>query len=200
MKRLLSSIRLGRPHPRDLRRWLLGGAVLVLVWAGVGSTVQAARDRIPQAADVTAEARQVSVLPVDAAARAERIEALIGLLQRLSLDDRLDPELIDAVEAAVAEMTPDEQLGFVRGLMPPGLEPMLRAFQAMDEAQRRRAIDRMEREFRRSEWLAEDADPEMFTELVETATRGFLDADNPEAQLDLLPTMQKILRAMQNPG
>lgn len=176
---------------------MVGGLALMLVWVGVGVTVQTARARAPQADGVVAQAKQVTALPADDAVRAERLRALVERVQRLSLDDRLDPDLVAAIESAVAQMTPTEQRSFVRDLLPPGLEPMARAFQVMDEDQKRQVLSRLRQEFKHAGWLPADTDRDTFNELVETTTQAFLNTDDPEEQLDLLPTMQRMLRVMQ---
>lgn len=168
----------------------------MLVWIAVGVTVQAARAKAPQSAVVVAEAKRVNALPADPEVRAAQLRALVTRVQRLSLDERLDPELIDAIESAVAEMTPQEQRSFVRDLLPPGLEQMIQAFQRMDEEQKRLATDRLRREFKHNGWLPADTSRQAFADLIESSTRAFIDTDDPAAQLDMLPMMQQILRAM----
>ena len=170
---------------------------MAVVWLGVGVTVGMAKAWTPEPQAVAAEAQRVQALPADAAERAEAIAALVGQLQRLTLDDRLDPELIEAVESAVAEMTPEEQRAFVRDVMPPGLEPMVRAFEAMDHERQRQVLVRVRQEFKHAGWLSPDTDRDTFNELVRTTTQTFLNSDDPEEQLDLLPTMQQMLRVMQ---
>ncbi len=171
---------------------------LTAVWVGVGFTVQAARATAPESAKVVEEAQRVTALPADAQERAAQLQSLVQRVQRLSLDDRLAPELIDAIESAVAEMTPQEQRAFVRDLMPPGLEQMARAFAAMNDEQKRLATDRLRREFKHNGWLAADTDRQTFSALIDTSLSAFLETDDPEAQLDLLPMMQQILKAMRS--
>ncbi|MEO0514466.1 MAG: hypothetical protein AAF086_04130 [Planctomycetota bacterium] len=185
-------------HARDLRRGLAGLLALSVVWVGVGLTVQAARAKAPQTAEVVQKAKRVTALPADPQERAAQLQSLVQRVQRLSLDDRLDPELIDAVESAVAEMTPEEQRGFVRDLLPPGLDQMARAFAAMDDEQKRLATDRLRREFKHNGWLPADTDRQTFSALIDTSMSAFLETDDPEAQLDLLPMMQQILQAMRS--
>ncbi|MBB6428538.1 hypothetical protein [Algisphaera agarilytica] len=189
--------RLRKISPRDWRRWLTGLGVLIVVWAGVGLTVGVAKAKKPTSGKVAVEAQKAAEIPGDRGWRAPQLERLAERIQQLSLDDRLDPQLIEAIEASFASMTPAEQRAFVRDIMPPGLEPMIQAFREMDDTQKRLAIDRLRREFKHAGWIAEDTDRSTFSAWVESSVSAFSETEDPEAQLDLLPVMQQVLRAMQ---
>ncbi|MEM9418336.1 MAG: hypothetical protein AAGA25_04670 [Planctomycetota bacterium] len=186
-----------RISPRDWRRWSVGFAVLVAVWVGVGLTIGVAKANKPTSAKVVVEAQDATELPDDQAGRVSQIERLAERIQQLSLDERLDPQLIEAIEQSFASMTPGEQQAFVLNIMPPGLEPMINAFHAMDDTQKRLAVDRLRRAFKHAGWIPEDTDRATFRTWVESSMSAFSETQDPEVQLDLLPVMQQVLHAMQ---
>ncbi|MEM1027962.1 MAG: hypothetical protein AAGJ38_07740, partial [Planctomycetota bacterium] len=164
LRRLGSFIPIPRQvHPRDGRRWSAGALALGVVWLGVAVTLQAAKAKQADPAVVVEAAKAVG-LPENQEDRAAAIERLSQRMQRLSLTERVEPELVVAVEGAFQTMTPAEQHAFIRDVMPPGLEMMVQAFQAMDETERRLVIDRLRREFKHAGWIDADTDRASFNE------------------------------------
>lgn len=165
----------------------------------VGLTVRIARANAPRPAAVAAEARQVAAIIDRATAedRAARIAALAQRVRGLSPDDRLDPRLETELAAVVARMTPAERRDFVQRVLPMGIEPMIRAYAAMDDDTRDRVTDRLFRHFNESRWLGEGVDREAFGVMVESAVAQFQAADDPQQKLEDWSTLQRMLQVMQ---
>lgn len=175
----------------------MAATVLAAVWSGVGLVVQAAGARDVRPANVLNVAESLAVDAADREGRTQQIERLAQAVQRLSLDERLRPDVNEALRSSLLAMTPQEQRTFVDGVLPMGLEPMVAAYRAMETDRKRLVSDRLHRKFTENGWLAEETSPEDFAALLDAQAAQFLEHDAPDARLELLPMMQQMLKVMQ---
>lgn len=184
---------------RHRRTWLKSLLAIALLWAVAGAAMAylASFEVTPQS--VVADLREQPLASIPADQRPDAVATLADRLNRLNVFERRDPALMAEVRGQFEQMTLDEQRTFIKQIMPPGVEPMIRAVLAMPPKQRKQLIDQATSELtnERTAAFREMLGDEGFDAFVVQWLTAFVNVDDPKMQFDMLPMIEQMMARLQ---
>ncbi|MEM6458528.1 MAG: hypothetical protein AAF710_03960 [Planctomycetota bacterium] len=178
------------------RRWTIAGLLLAAVWAGVAGVTAWARSAAPTPADAVAAA--AAVRGADDADRPRQVEALTRAVRRLTLSQRGEPAVAEALRGALGSMSAQQRLAFLDATLPMGLDEMAAAYLNLDDAGRARLSHWVYQELTDRGWRPESLSLRAFRRLFEGYAEAFARGDDTAAQLEALPAMARVLHVMRD--
>ena len=181
------------------RTWLKSFLAIALLWAVAGAAMAylASFEVTPQSVVAELRAQPLNALPADQ--RPDAVANLADRLNRLNVFERRDPTLMAEVRGQFEQMSPDEQRAFIKQIMPPGVEPMIRAVLAMPPKQRKQLIDQATSELanERTAAFREMLGDEGFDAFVVQWLTAFVNVDDPKMQFEMLPMIEQMMARLQ---
>ena len=184
------------------RVWLIAGALLAGVWCTVGMAILLVRAHTPTPEKTMAWVASQSLEGASAAERMQRIEELARQLNRLKLEDRTTVLFALLTSTLVSQITEAELARFLELILPPGIMPMLKAFDNFSPESRRRYLDRAVFELetgggRNRPPIRGKVPKEALERIARDGASAYLREAGPKAQLELQPFMEQIQNIVQ---
>jgi len=184
------------------RVWLIAAALLAGIWCTVGMAILFVRAHTPTPEKTIAWVASQPLEGKSAAERMQRIEELARQLNRLKLEDRATVLFALLTSDLYGQISDPELARFLELILPPGIIPMLKAFDNFSPESRRRYLDsaviELEASARRYNRpirgrLPQDA----LDRIVRDGATAYLREAGPKAQLELQPFMEQIQNIIQ---
>ncbi|MEM9881919.1 MAG: hypothetical protein AAF800_03245 [Planctomycetota bacterium] len=178
------------------RRWSIAGLVLLTVWVGVAGVAVWARAATPTPMDAVAAAE--AVRGANDSERESRVEALTRSLRRLTLRQRSEPEVAEALRGAVLAMNTAQQRAFLDATLPMGLDEMVEGYLALNNRGRGRVSEWVHSQLGERGWLPEGANLGTVRRLLDGSAEAFAAGDDPQERLEALLAMTRVLHVMRD--
>jgi hypothetical protein len=181
------------------RRYFIQAAVaLVLVWSAVAAASAVLNASIPSADKLLA---RLAEKPLERGSRAEVVEKVASDYVRLPFVQKRalrEPAAGGRFEAFLAQLTPEEKSRFVELALPRGFRDLLEGFGKMDVKERRRNLERSQRELLENlddspiRLMLEAAGPALIKQIADEGLGPFFEKLPPDAKLQLLPMIEQM--------
>ena len=166
----------------------------------MGATIVAAYQSRTTPADVVAFAERQDFSALSAKERRAIVDKLASRVNRLSFEQRRDPELQRSIRDMFEQMNEQERLRYVDRVLPKGIDQLFESINAMEPEERRALVDETLSDMRRdldratqSEIQARIEDP-AFKRVIDRGMKAYLSEASAETKLDLEP----LIHAMQS--
>jgi hypothetical protein len=184
------------------RVWLIVAALLAGVWCTVGMAILFVRAHTPTPEKTMAWVASRPLEGQSAAERMQRIEELARQLNRLKLEDRATVLFALLTSNLYDQMTQPELTRFGELILPPGILPMLKAFDNFSPESRRRYLDRAVSELetrgvRNHGPIRGKLPKDALERIARDGATAYLREAGPKAQLELQPFMEQIQNIVQ---
>ncbi len=203
--------RLGFMRTQRWRPLYLATAAVLLIWVVAVAGYRIARNARVTADKIKAYAETVDLKTLRPEERAEAIERLAAMLNKLDPEERRKARLERTAWDWFAQMTESEKEHFIDETMPTGFKQMITSFEQMPADQRRRAVDSAVRRLRSAQGRL-DAEqggsagtngPPVISEELQAkirtiGLRTFYSQSSPETKAELAPVLEELQQVMQS--
>lgn len=177
-----------------------GGLIaLVLIWVIAGVIVAAVRASQPTPEKLEAFLKKNPISTISGASRAEVIAKAASQLNALTFEQRQTLREDGSIRDFFEQLTPEERSRFLDLTLPEGFRQLMNALNKMDEARRKKIVDRVLEDLRSN-------NPQIAARLAETDSQliiskglsSFYEEADSNVKLDFAPVIEQLQRATQN--
>lgn len=177
-----------------------GGLIaLVLIWVIAGVIVGAVRTSRPTPEKLDAFLTKNPIGEISGAPREQVIAKVTSQLNALTFEQRQTLREGGSIREFFEQLTPDERSRFLDLTLPEGFRQLMNALNKMDEARRKKIVDRVLEDLRSN-------NPEIAARLGESDSQliiskglsSFYEEADSNVKLDFAPVIEQLQRATQN--
>ena len=174
--------------------WIRIVLALAGLWLVVGGVLWWLSSRKPTAEKVV---QFVEAHPLDGKSEAERkeiIEKVAAQVNKLSPEERSMVRPQRSLDAFWKSLTAAERGRYFELVVPRGLQMAIENFNKMDQARRKREIEKAVKRLKESanEDLPEDFDPALAKKFVDEGLKTFYSEGTIDAKMDALPLLEEL--------
>jgi hypothetical protein len=181
---------------------------VVVIWAIALAGYFIAKNAKVTEAKVRAYVASMDFSKLSAAERAEALRKLADLLNRLSLEDRREMRMGQAIGDWFAQMTEEEKAAFIEATMPTGFKQMIAAFEELPEDRRKRTVDQAMKRLREQQQQgafgesngtnAPPLSPELEAKVRTIGLKSFYSESSAQTKAELAPLLEEMQRNMES--